>query len=575
LIDSANFVAMRLSQFPKTFGLEAGPKGIFPYRFNSRANFAYVGAIPPIDEFLPQGDLHVPAESKDPEATRQAAAAGDSRAQAQIHTDEVYAWHREFHPPRLYSLAAEREMYAKQDGRLLAQGMELFRAQFEEMTRTTKWHGAPTAAVMVDESGDPAEDKHHDDGDDGEQKRSADGRGVDPLQYATMASACHAALRHAFLEENTIAYVERASGQARESLAAQWIRFMRNEGVYLPEPYRGTSFVHHGVAVDVLVHPNAYRLLDCVDDGCPRCFPKRRMQRQRVLTDVQRLRGLVQCTLHTTYRCELLRDRAFRAWRRSDTGGQVQTPEDPIVVRDAFFGGRTNAVRLHAHTLDDHERIGYVDFVSLYPYVNKNGWYPIGHPEHVAHPTVEAVLAKAYFGLIKCRVVPPRGLFHPVLPVRLHGKLMFPLCFACACHATEQVCPHGDDERAILGTWTSCEVYAAVEVGYRIAGVYAVDHFREKRRGLFASYVNTFMRAKEESSGWPKVCVFFYRLVVDRHPGPPRHDHVGARADRARRDGVPTARVSCRVAAPARRRRRTCASTPRTKAFNWIPRPLR
>ena len=36
-----------------------------------------------------------------------------------------------------------------------------------------------------------------------------------------------------------------------------------------------------------------------------------------------------------------------------------------------------------------------------------------------------------YFGLIKCTVLPPRGLFHPVLQYRTQGKLMFPLCKTC------------------------------------------------------------------------------------------------------------------------------------------------
>ena len=31
-----------------------------------------------------------------------------------------------------------------------------------------------------------------------------------------------------------------------------------------------------------------------------------------------------------------------------------------------------------------------------------------------------------YFGLVKCTMLPPRDLFHPVLPYRTQEKLMFP-----------------------------------------------------------------------------------------------------------------------------------------------------
>lgn len=55
----------------------------------------------------------------------------------------------------------------------------------------------------------------------------------------------------------------------------------------------------------------------------------------------------------------------------------VVTPLNP---RDAFCGGRTNAVKLYHH-IEEDEEISYYDYTALYPYVNKNGEYPLGHPE--------------------------------------------------------------------------------------------------------------------------------------------------------------------------------------------------
>ena len=51
----------------------------------------------------------------------------------------------------------------------------------------------------------------------------------------------------------------------------------------------------------------------------------------------------------------------------------------PLNPRDAFCGGSTNAVKLYRHIED--EEISYYDYASLYPYVNKNSEYPLGHPK--------------------------------------------------------------------------------------------------------------------------------------------------------------------------------------------------
>ena len=53
--------------------------------------------------------------------------------------------------------------------------------------------------------------------------------------------------------------------------------------------------------------------------------------------------------------------------------------------REAFFGGRTNVVQLH-RTAAQGEEIRYYDYTSLYPWVNKNARYPVGHPEFIYTP---------------------------------------------------------------------------------------------------------------------------------------------------------------------------------------------
>ena len=72
------------------------------------------------------------------------------------------------------------------------------------------------------------------------------------------------------------------------------------------------------------------------------------------------------------------------------------------------------------------------------PWVNKNCKYPVGHP--VIHTQFscktpedcDRLVRHQSYGLVQCRVLPPHYLFHPVLPVRVAGKLLFPLCVRCA-----------------------------------------------------------------------------------------------------------------------------------------------
>ena len=97
--------------------------------------------------------------------------------------------------------------------------------------------------------------------------------------------------------------------------------------------------------------------------------------------------------------------------------------QEPLNPRDAFFGGRTNAVSLYVEPRPDL-KMTYYDFTSLYPWVNKYGTYPLGHPEIIYNPVNQNI--SSYFGLAKCTVFPPAGQFHLVLPYRCGGKLVFP-----------------------------------------------------------------------------------------------------------------------------------------------------
>ena len=153
----------------------------------------------------------------------------------------------------------------------------------------------------------------------------------------------------------------------------------------------------------------------------------------------------------------------------------------PLEPREAFFGGRTGAVALHA-VAGEGEEVRYVDVTSLYPWVNKNCPYPIGHPQIITQPVDQSL--GSYFGLATVDILPPAGLFHPVLPLRCSQKLTFPLCRTCVQEEQAQpmltrthYCPHSDVDRTLRGTWCTPELVKAVEKGYTLIKIHEVWHF--------------------------------------------------------------------------------------------------
>ncbi|KAF8785195.1 hypothetical protein HNY73_010769 [Argiope bruennichi] len=145
----------------------------------------------------------------------------------------------------------------------------------------------------------------------------------------------------------------------------------------------------------------------------------------------------------------------------------------------------------------------YVDgFHQPLPFVNKYSPYPIGHPEIITSNFGDF---SQYFGIVKCSILPPPRLYHPVLPYRSRGKLTFPLCSKCV-ETQNNICEHDDTDWASKGTWVTIEVQKASDVGYKLMKMYDLHHFKEQSTPLFKSYINTFLKTKQEASGWPERC---------------------------------------------------------------------
>jgi hypothetical protein len=76
-----------------------------------------------------------------------------------------------------------------------------------------------------------------------------------------------------------------------------------------------------------------------------------------------------------------------------------------LIPRDAYFGGRTNAVKLY-YRCDGPEAIHYLDVTSMYPYVmsDEKYYFPTHHPFILKAGKHQFPLLNEIFGLIHCRI---------------------------------------------------------------------------------------------------------------------------------------------------------------------------
>ena len=263
-----------------------------------------------------------------------------------------------------------------------------------------------------------------------------------------------------------------------------------------------------------------YEFLGCLWHGCPRCYPHRRDIKHPIMLDrspneahratLEKIRRLEEkYAVEKIWECDWAKIKQEDLAVKAFVSGLKRV--DPLEPRDAFFGGRTGAVALHHHQVSPGEKIYYVDVTSLYPWVNKTCEYPLGHPEIKTQVTVEEF--PQYFGLAKVTILPPAELYHPVLPMRCGGKLTFPLCATCVQMEQEKpmlqrspYCDHSREERVLHGTWCTPEINKALKMGYELVKVHEVWDFEKGEGGLFAEYVDAWLKIKTEASGWPKDC---------------------------------------------------------------------
>ena len=157
-----------------------------------------------------------------------------------------------------------------------------------------------------------------------------------------------------------------------------------------------------------------YEFNGCFFHGCPRCYPNMRYTISKKRND----RCLSECYNATKLKAKKIQDAGYQLitmwecdWKRECKTNQAiqtflaqQTFVSPLNPRDAFFGGRTNAVKLH-HVVDlPDEKIHYQDVTSLYPWVNKYGVYPVKHPQIITN--INHTDISYFFGMAKVTILP-------------------------------------------------------------------------------------------------------------------------------------------------------------------------
>ena len=272
----------------------------------------------------------------------------------------------------------------------------------------------------------------------------------------------------------------------------------------------------------------------CNFHGCKTCFPHSRdshmnnrisMEQRWKNTKLKEKRLTEQgYIVLSKWSCEFVQD-----IKDINIGGYVRSLniQDPINLRDCYFGGRTNGIVLHKK-FTDGEKGKYVDFTSLYPDILKYKRFPVGHPERIIkdfeplmlrpcegnciyHPCHKLHWELPYFGVMKVTILPPVDLLFPVLPLKCNDKLKFPLCYKCACNENKEMCQCLDSERMFTHSYCTPEIEVALNMGYIIIQIHEVLHWNEtemydpatKQGGLFTQYINTFLKLKQEASGYP------------------------------------------------------------------------
>lgn len=327
--------------------------------------------------------------------------------------------------------------------------------------------------------------------------------GHDPTTRCfTLASVALESFRFNFLQDKQLAISPRSYFNERKASAISdaYLESVEDKfGIKLIKEYRISNYFVDGY------HPptrTIYEFLGCYYHG--HSCTNGDINNPQYRSTIDRINHLMSLNYKVVvmWECDF---RLVADTSRIDHFTTIRNVIKPIVIRNSFFGGRTNCLQFHGHAADNEE-ICYYDVCSLYPYVMKNRIYPVGHPvlsNKFTQKDENDLRDGTLFGFVSLTILPPTNLYLPVLPSKVNGKLVFSLCHACASECRQELCDHPPHDRALTGTWTTPELKLALEKGYRIIKVYQYLSYSKPEYSLFAPYVNMWLKVKTEASGYP------------------------------------------------------------------------
>ena len=373
-IDSLNFLQMPLKSFTKTFGMNELKKGHFPHFFNKECNKEYVGCMPCKNDF------------------------GFNQMKPDERTKFMKWYEERVNENYVFDFKKEILEYCRSDVDILRRGIMKLRDDFIQLEN------------------------------------------IDPLRYITIASVCMTIYRSNYMPKNTIAIVpEHSKTDNYSKMSITWLEYIsKAKGLKIQHALNGgekkldidgKTYKVDGFCKET---KTAYEFYGCFWHGCQNCYKpnivnSKSQMDMGTLNDktIEKRENIKSAGYNhvSIYECQLGRDKEFQRFAKNFT----QKVVEPLKARGAFYGGRTNCCKL-LYDFKENECGRYVDFCSLYPTVQYYKKYPIGHPVKIHNPKE---YCKSWYGLIKCKVLPPRGLYHPILPQRIkvdsYEKLIFTL----------------------------------------------------------------------------------------------------------------------------------------------------
>ncbi len=456
-IDSTNFIPSALRNLSADFGVNELAKGFFPHAVMSEAYFkqaeqsSFKVILPPRSEFEPKY--------------------GAGKA-GQMEEEEFEKFWVNLRARNLsaggYCIREEAITYCISDTLLLATCLVLFQENFQDMVAKFS-------------------------------------RDFDPFAFMTLPSAMMNLFLSSCLEKNSIGIIDRAPILMRRSA---YLLFS-----YLESEQLCGMFELLTDSVALFEQDNLLVIYsNCYNDGCLKCFAPFMFNNRK------------KCFMHE---CRTEFTNSIRKWTSRYPRMRVKVMNQhcmeipewfaraadeylPLDPREAYKGGKVEVFKLvHDAPLQ------MCDFVSEYPTTllgnsydplsvddpsKKLSWpFPVGIPEILVSPP-NFKYDEGLAGIIKCKILPPKGLYAPFLSYRVYSSLkdyevMYGLCKECMNFRTWP-CTHTDEERAFTGTWTLAEMDHAFSIGYKLVSIREMWIYPTARTDIFREFITPFMAEK-------------------------------------------------------------------------------